>query len=103
MLSANPYDYWRMALQASQIMTESQTVIALRLSGLAGLWPMAEAEAQRMVDEKLDAAAQAGHAALRVGMTGGNLTDVAMAAMRPVARRTKANVKRLTAEARKAL
>lgn len=101
MLPANPYDYWRMVLKASQIMTESQTVIALRLSGMARFWPMGDAEGQRMMDEKLDAATQAGHAALRVGMTGGSLTDVAMAAMQPVAKRTKANVKRLTAEARK--
>jgi len=67
MLPLTPHGYWRIVLQASQILTESHTVIALRLSGMAGLWPMAEVENQRMISEKLTAATQATHAAIRTG------------------------------------
>jgi hypothetical protein len=101
MLPLTPHGYWRIVLQASQILTESHTVIALRLSGMAGLWPMAEVENQRMISEKLTAATQATHAAIRTGAGGGSLSDIAMAAMKPVGRRTKANAKRLTKAARK--
>ena len=101
MLPLTPHGYWRIVLQASQILTESHTVIALRLSGMAGLWPMAEVENQRMISEKLTAATQATHAAIRTGASGGSLSDIAMAAMKPVGRRTKANAKRLTKAARK--
>jgi hypothetical protein len=101
MLPLTPHGYWRIVLQASQILTESHTVIALRLSGMAGLWPMAEVENQRMISEKLTAATQATHAAIRTGAAGGSLSDIAMAAMKPVGRRTEANAKRLTKAARK--
>ena len=47
MLPLTPHGYWRIVLQASQILTESHKVVALRLSGMAGLWPMAEVENQR--------------------------------------------------------
>jgi hypothetical protein len=101
MLPLTPHGFWRVVLQASQIVTESHTVIALRLSGMAGLWPMAGAENQRMISEKLTAATQATRAAMRAGAAGGSLSDIAMAAMKPVGRRTKANAKRLTQAARK--
>ena len=101
MLPLTPHGYWRIVLQASQILTESHTVIALRLSGMAGLWPMAEVENQRMISEKLTAATQATQAAIRTGAARGSLSEIAMAAMKPVGRRTKANAKRLTKAARK--
>ena len=103
MLPLTPHGYWRIVLQASQILTESHTVIALRLSGMAGLWPMAEVENQRMISEKLTAATQATHAAMRAGAAGGSLSEIAIAAMKPVGRRTRANAKRLTKAARNAL
>lgn len=101
MLPLTPHGYWRIVLRASQILTESHTVIALRLSGMAGLWPMAEVENQRMISEKLTAATQATHAAILTVAAGGSLSDIAMAAMKPVGQRTKANTKRLTKAARK--
>ncbi len=103
MLPLTPQGFWRVVLQASQIVTESHTVIALRLSGMAGLWPMAGAENQRMISEKLTAATQATQAAMRAGAAGGSLSEIAIAAMKPVGRRTRANAKRLTKAARNAL
>lgn len=99
MFPLNPFDYWRATLQATQIMADSHTVIALRLTGMAGLWPMGKAENQRMVSEKMSAGTHATRAALRVGLAGGSLPMIAMAAMKPVGLRTRANVKRLTKKA----
>jgi hypothetical protein len=102
MFPLNPADFWRSALQASQIMVESQTVIALRLAGMAGFWPMGGAEAARMVQEKMDATVEASQAMLRAGMAGGDLNAMAAAAMKPIRKRTNANAKRLTAKASRA-
>mgnify|MGYP006196103755 CR=1 FL=1 len=84
MLPLTPHGYWRIVLQASQILTESHTVIALRLSGMAGLWPMGQAEADRMVAEKLKAGFDSVEAVLRSGLAGGTLPEMALAAMQPV-------------------
>ena len=96
MASRNLFDFWTVSLKAGQIMAESNLVIGLRLSGMAGMWPMDQAETTRMMTEKLQAGALAGKAAMRAGMSGGSLPDIAMAAMKPVGRRTRANAKRLT-------
>lgn len=102
MLRRSPDSCWRVVPQASRIVAESCIVIALRLSGMARLWRMVCAANQRMICETLIAATQATHAAMRAGAAGGSLSDIAMAAMRPVGRHTKANAKRLTKAARKA-
>lgn len=101
MFPPNPFDYFRATVQAAEIMAESQKVIALRLTGMAGFWPMGGGETARMVSEKLSAGAHASRAALRSGLAGNSLPVIAMAAMKPVQRRTRANAKRLTANAAK--
>ncbi len=90
-----PMDFIAPALEASQIMAESQMVIGMRLAGMAGPWPMSETETDRMLSEKLSAGMDSAHAALRSGMAGGNLSEMAMAAMQPVRAKTRANAKRL--------
>jgi hypothetical protein len=40
---------------------------------------------------------------MRAGAAGGSLSEIAIAAMKPVGRRTRANAKRLTKAARNAL
>ncbi len=101
MFPLNPFDYLRVTLQAARIMTESQTVIGLRLAGMAGFWQMGDAENARMVTEKMEAGAQAQSAAMRSAMAGGSLSDIATAAMNPVEARTSANAKRLAKKARR--
>jgi len=96
MFPLNPFDIWRASVEATRIATESQVVIGLRLAGLAGFWPMGQAEAGRMLSEKVAASLQAGEAALRTGLAGGSLPQIALAAMHPVGRRTSANARRLT-------
>jgi len=95
MFPLNPFEYVKVTMQAARIMVESQQVIALRVSGMAGMWTMNEGETARMVNEKLSAGMQAGSAAFMAGMSGASMTDIAMAAMKPVGKRTRANAKRL--------
>lgn len=91
----DPFDLLRPALEAAEIIAESQVIIGLRLAGMAGFWPMAKAENARMLSEKLQASLDVGHAALKAGMLGASPSQVAMAAMAPVRRTTRANAKRL--------
>lgn len=86
-------------IEASHILIESQTVIGLRLAGMAGFWPMGQAETQKMVDEKLQAGLDAGQAALWAGLSGASPSQIAMAALKPVRRETKSNAKRLQRKA----
>lgn len=94
-----PFDFLAPALEASTLLAEAQMVIGLRLAGLAGLWPMGQAETQRMLSEKLSAGLESAHAALRAGMAGDSLPDVAMAAMKPLRQKTKSNARRLRRKA----
>ena len=99
MFPLNPFDILRATGEATRITAESQVVIGLRLMGLAGFWPMGPAEVGRMMSEKLVAGAQAARAALRTGLSGGTMPEIALAAMKPVGRRTRANARRLTRKA----
>ena len=71
MFPLNPFDFWRASAEATRIMAESHVVIGLRLAGLAGFWPMEQAETGRMLAEKLRAGQKASTAALRAGLAGG--------------------------------
>ncbi len=78
------------------LMAETQTVMTLRIMGMAGLWPVHPDENERMVSEKGPAFARAMVAGSLAAMRGASPDRVAMAAMRPLGRKTRANVKRLT-------
>jgi hypothetical protein len=93
---ASPFDVLRPALLMSQMMVEANMVIAMRLWGLSGGWKMAAGEPARMVEEKTRAAQESGMAVARALVAGQGPGDVAVAAMKPVRRRTKANVRRLS-------
>lgn len=99
MYPVNPFDLWRASLEAGRIAAEAQVVMGLRLAGMAGFWPMGQAETGRMVLEKLEAGALSAGAMLRAGMAGDSLPEIALAAMKPVRRRTRANARRLTRKA----
>ncbi|WP_407529550.1 hypothetical protein [Methylobacterium oryzisoli] len=72
---------------AALLAIESQTVIALRLTALAGGGPTAQTEGERMVSEKIDAATEA----LDTLMAGGS-ADAVIAGYRE---RVRANAERL--------
>lgn len=94
----NPMDYLRPMAQLGRLATEAQTVIALRLAGFAGAWPMHPSEAVRMVSEKVEAGHDSVRAAMVAGLSGRDPAAIAMAAIRPVRRRTRANARRLKGE-----
>jgi hypothetical protein len=95
----DPFNLMRPAMEATSIMAESNVVIGLRVAGMAGFWPMGQAETTRMVSEKMAAGVDSAHAMLKSGMAGGSLSDMAMAAMKPVRQKTKSNARRLTRKA----
>jgi hypothetical protein len=95
----DPFGLMAPMIEASHIMIEAQTVIGLRMAGMAGLWPMAETETNDMVEEKLTAGRLSAEAVMRSGMAGESLSDMAMAAMEPVRRQTRANARRLQRKA----
>lgn len=74
---------------AALLAIESQTVIALRLTALASGGPAAQSEGERMVSEKIDAAAEA----LGTLMAGGS-PDAVIARYRE---HVRANAERLSA------
>ncbi|MGL5012414.1 MAG: antifreeze protein, partial [Paracoccaceae bacterium] len=64
--------------------------------GMAGVWNVTPAENRRMVEEKQAAAVEAGVAMTRAVLTGKGPVAVAEAGLAPVARKTRANAKRLS-------
>jgi hypothetical protein len=84
------------SLKAMELGMEAQTVIALRMMRLAAGGARAEAEAQRMVTEKLSAATEAQVAAATALMTGRKSHVAAGNALRVVRKRVRANKRRLS-------
>ncbi|KMO37256.1 signal peptide protein [Methylobacterium tarhaniae] len=83
------YDSWlRLGLDTVRLGFEAQTVVALRLAKLSLGGEAAQIEAQRMVTEKLEAAAEA---AMTLA-TGGTAERV----VRDYRRKVRANARRLS-------
>ncbi len=96
-MAAHPaFRLWTLGLQTMWLAAEAQTVIALRLWGMAGLWPVSPSETTRMVAEKWPAFAQSAGAAGAAMMKGHGPDRIAAAALRPLRRRTRANSRRLS-------
>lgn len=91
-----PFAYWALGLRTAQMLAEANTVIAFRLMGMAGHWPVSPSETSRMVMEKGPAFLRAYGAAATAAMKGRRPDEVATAALRPISRKTRSNAKRLT-------
>jgi hypothetical protein len=91
-----PFDYMAPAMTMTRMLLEAQTVIALRMMGMAGVLPARPGETTRMVTEKVAAAQDAGVAMARAAMAGASPAAITSAGLKPVRRRTRANVARLT-------
>lgn len=74
---------------------EAQMVIAMRMWGMMGLWNTPQSENLRMFTEKAAAAFAAQNGMARAILSGEGPGAVALAAITPVRRRTRSNVKRL--------
>ena len=91
-----PQQAMRLATQSTLMIIEAQRVIAMRLAGMAGGWKVGADEDSRMVAEKHQAAAAAGQAMIKTAARGGSAGAVALAGLKPVRARTRANNARLT-------
>lgn len=89
------FEMMRASTAAGMMMIEAQSVITMRLWGMAGLWNLGPGESRLMVAEKAMAARQSGEAVARAILKGATPGRVALAAIQPVRRKTRANVKRL--------
>lgn len=95
---STPVEMLKLTVRSTMMLAEAQTVIALRLMGMAGIWRLdrgCPAEQARMVAEKFSAAHEAGRAAGRAVMAGLSAAAVADQALKPIRRRTRANARRL--------
>ncbi len=86
----------RLAQQSTLMMVEAQRVIAMRMAGMAGTWNVTTGEDATMVAEKTEAAIASGQAMMKTMMAGGSAGAVALAGLKPVRARTRANDNRLT-------
>ena len=92
----NPFEPWQSTFAFWSMMAEAQTVIAIRTLGMMGVLPASPRENHTMFAEKGPAFVEAAIAAGAAVLTGKTPDQIAHAAIKPIARRTGANVKRLT-------
>ena len=90
-----PAEAMRLAMQSTMMLAEANMVIAMRVMGMSGMWRVTPAENARMVQEKTDAAVASGAAMTRAIMAGDSSAQVALAGMKPVRAKTRANATRL--------
>ena len=91
----NPQDMIRLSLQMTTLMLETQTVMALRLMGIAGMVPALKGENNRMVAEKGPAMLKAYSAGTAAAMSGQRPDQIMTAALAPLSKKVSANRKRL--------
>ncbi len=90
-----PAEIMRLSTKTGMMLVEAQMVIGMRMMGMMGLWRASPSENVRMSAEKLSAASEAAMASSRAMLTGKSPALIAEAALKPIRRRTSANVKRL--------
>ena len=92
---ATPADLAGLGLKTWSLWAEASMVIGMRMLGMAGVWAARPDENTRMVAEKPAAFAASAAAAGRAAMTGKRPDQIAAAAMAPLARKARANRRRL--------
>jgi hypothetical protein len=93
---ASPDDVLRSATEVGLLIWETQSVIALRLMGMSGMWSVRSDETARMVSEKGPAFARSAAAAMQAAASGKRPDQVMEAAVRSLRSRTRANMRRLS-------
>ena len=91
-----PIAYWALGVRTAQMLAEANTVMAFRLLGMAGGWPVSPSENTRMVLEKGPAFMRAYGEAATAAMKGHRPDEIAIAALRPISRKARSNAKRLS-------
>lgn len=90
-----PLGLLQLNLQAFTLAAEVQTVMTLRLLGMAGMIPASGGENSRMIMEKPAAFSHSWFAASSAVMAGKSADQVVEAAMRPLSTKVSANRRRL--------
>jgi len=90
-----PAEMLRLSIQTSLMLAQAQMVIGMRVMGMMGFWRVLPSETTRMSAEKVAALGEATLASSRAMLAGKTPARIAEAALKPVSRRTSANVKRL--------
>ncbi len=96
MARTDPLGAWRAGLALWTMMAEAQAVVAIRVLGMWGLVPASPRERCTMLAEKGPAFAEAALAAGMAAAQGRRPEAVLEAAVKPIGRLTRANVRRLT-------
>lgn len=94
-MRSSPLAIWKSGFDAWTMLAEAQTVVALRMMGMAGFWTLADGETARMVTEKQQAFAQSAFDGAAAAMRGQAPEHVLDAFVRPLGRKTSANARRL--------
>ncbi len=84
-----------LSLKTGMMLAEAQMVIGMRMLGMIGVWRVTPSENARMSSEKVSALGQSAVAASQAALAGKPPALIAEAALKPIRRRTAANVKRL--------
>lgn len=92
-----PAQMINLSMKTGMMLMEAQMVIGMRMMGMAGLWRVHPSENTMMSSEKVSALGQSAIATSQAIMTGKSPAFIAEAALKPISRRTKSNVKRLAA------
>lgn len=96
-----PHELLRTGFQFSLLMAETQAVMAYRIMGMAGMWPVTSGENRRMIQEKGPAFAEAMAASAMAAAKGQRPDQVVAAAIRPLRRKTRSNSRRLSRRGRR--
>jgi hypothetical protein len=94
-MNSSPMAIWQSGFDAWRMLAEAQTVVALRMMGMAGIWTLAEGETTRMFTEKQQAFAQSALDLTTAAMRGRPPEQILAAAVGPLGRATRANSRRL--------
>lgn len=91
----NPFAFFTLQTQMSQLMMDTQAVMSLRIMGMSGAIPARKGENDRMIAEKGPALADAYAAGAKAMMAGNTPDQIMSAAMAPLSKKVSANRKRL--------
>lgn len=95
MIPLSPGPVIELVLRSSQLAIEAHAVIALRIFGMAGLWPVQADESRRMIAEKGPAWIKAARHANRALLSGGRPDEILLATIEPLRRKAQRNRERL--------
>ncbi len=91
----NPFTFFNLQSQMTELMVNTQTVMTLRLMGMSGAIPARRGENDRMVSEKAPAMVDAYAAGAKAMMAGKTPDQIMSAAMAPLSKKVRANRRRL--------